>query len=166
MKSQLFLASLIAGALIMSGCNTGTPTPMTNTDQPSTQAHQETTASIAVVNDDNSAETVSGDQVYQDYTAARKAALHGSKPYVLFFHANWCPICRVMESSITAELDTFPVGTNILKANYDTEKALKDEFGIRVQSTIVVLDAGGEVVWKGQDPAMDDLKQYITDSLS
>lgn len=179
----------MVSALIMSGCNTNTPAPTTtSTDQPSTQAHQETTATIAVVDaDKNMMESTHSDDsmvmddkdseepapaleaggaVYQEYTEARKIDLHGSKPYVLFFHANWCPICRVMETSITEGLASFPEGTTILKANYDTEKALKDEFGVRVQSTIIVLDADGEVVWKGQDPALDDLKQYITDSLS
>lgn len=124
----------------------------------------------SMMKDDTPEETApameAGEPVYQEYTDARKTDLHGSKPYVLFFHANWCPICRVMETSITEGLASFPEGTTILKANYDTEKALKDEFGVRVQSTIIVLDADGEVVWKGQDPALDDLKQYITDSLS
>lgn len=103
--------------------------------------------------------------VYEEYSDAKRTAYNGSEPHVLFFHANWCPICRVMDKNIEEGLADFPEGTKILKADYDKEVALKKEYGVNIQSTIVVLDGGGEVVYKAQDPALDDLKDAINNSM-
>lgn len=181
MNLKLFFPATLAVAFLLSGCNLGTPSePQAGLPAPP-QAEQQTKATIAVVGDAESApdETTAAKLAEEDapspvsteepqyvaYSAGLRSQLHGSKPYVLFFHADWCPVCREMEKNITAQLSSFPEGTKILKANYDTETGLKDEFGIKIQSTVVVLDAEGNVVWQGQDPAMEDFQQYIRDSL-
>lgn len=182
MMTRMTVVSLFAAMTLLAGCNIAPspaePSPSENT---STQAHQETKASITVMDEDNNTmedreegddkmmetemDDVSSEPQYIAYSESTQAQLHGEKPYVIFFHAPWCPICRAMEASINEELATFPEGTVILKADYDSETALKDEFDVKIQSTIVILDADGSVVWQGQDPAIDDLKQYIQDSL-
>lgn len=188
--TPLFSVLTVLSIVFLAGCNMGTPapidteTPTQQDDREMTQTSQQTTASIEVVGDnmesdealddemaEESAERVSAalaanEPVYKAYDAAEREELHGNEPYVLFYHANWCPICRAMEKNITEQLESFPAGTKILKADYDTEDALKDEYDVRVQSTVIVVDANGEVVWKGQDPSVDDLKSYIEDSLA
>lgn len=104
--------------------------------------------------------------VYEEYSDAKRTAYLGKKAHVLFFHADWCPICRVMDRNITEDLANFPAGTKILKTDYDTETDLKREYKVNIQSTIIVIDAHGDVVFKAQDPAMDDLKDAIKKSLS
>ncbi|MBP7056998.1 thioredoxin family protein [Candidatus Gracilibacteria bacterium] len=103
--------------------------------------------------------------VYQNYTPELYASLKGQKAFVLFFHASWCPTCRRMEQEITSALASFPPDTVILKTNYDTATALKKTWGVQVQSTIVVIDAQGESVFKGVDPGIAKMKDNISQSL-
>lgn len=102
---------------------------------------------------------------YMDYSEELYNSLQGKKPFVLFFHAPWCPTCRKMEKEIMASLASFPKGTMILKVDYDTEVALKKAWGVQVQSTIVVLNAKGENVFKGTDPGIAKMKESIINSL-
>ena len=75
------------------------------------------------------------------YTAEALAeAQKADKPVALHFHADWCPTCRAQDKvlqSLTAEPG---LDLTVLVANYDTEKALKQRFNIRSQSTFVVLE--------------------------
>ena len=180
-----YIAAVIGTMALLAGCNMAStpyePEDSVPTNSADTQKEsQQMNATIEVVgtspesdvdDSEESAETLSAEvafnePVYKAYSASERESLHGDKPYVIFFHANWCPICRKMDSDLNAQLDTFPEGTTILKADYDTEDDLKDEYNVRVQSTVVVLDANGEVVWQGQDPNFDDFKGYIEDSLA
>lgn len=103
--------------------------------------------------------------VYQNYTPALYSSLKGKKPFVLFFHAPWCHICKRMEQEIKADLANFPLGTVILKTDYDTEVALKKTWKVQLQSTIVVLDANGDSIFKGTDPSIPEIKEHIIQSL-
>lgn len=55
MKLQVFLSSLLMGVFVLGGCNAGMPAPESTSRQneSSTQAHQETTASIEVTGDED-----------------------------------------------------------------------------------------------------------------
>lgn len=160
MKMRNFFASMLLCALLFAGC-TSTPTTAPSQETPSA-VEKNTKASITVGDGDE--ENVA-EAVYQDYSVSERDAVHGKKAYALFFHASWCPTCRVMEKNILADLDSFPEGTNILKADFDSEKELRGELEVKIQSTIVIFDAAGNVVWNGQDPSMDDLKKYLQNSL-
>lgn len=104
--------------------------------------------------------------IYTAYSEAQFATLAGSEPFAIFFHAEWCPTCRQMEKYINADLSLFPVGTKILKANYDTETALKAKYGITVQSTVVIIDGNGEYVQTLAAPSEGQLKSALTEVLS
>lgn len=136
------------------------------------EVDSKTSASEAVVDDDTAIAddekmevTLDDSPVYEDYSKTKYVALKGKEPFVLFFHANWCPICRRMEKEIAADLENYPKGTRFLKADFDTETELKKEFGIKVQSTVIVFDESGEVIYTAQDPALDDLKAAIEKSV-
>lgn len=58
--------------------------------------------------------------VYTEYQEGLVASTDGVK--VLFFHAPWCPQCRMIEADI--ESDGVPDGVTILKVDYDTNQAL------------------------------------------
>lgn len=81
----------------------------------------------------------------------------GKKPLALFFHATWCPTCAVLEKNIKANLDRFPSKAIIVKADFDTETALKARYRILVQSTVVILDKEGEAVDVLSNPSVDEL---------
>jgi thioredoxin 1 len=68
------------------------------------------------------------------------------KPVVVYFHADWCPTCRVQQP-IVARLALEPTlkPVTIYEANFDTETALKKTLNVSQQSTFVVFKQGHEV---------------------
>lgn len=75
---------------------------------------------------------------------------------VLYFHANWCPICQVLDPDITKNISQLPVGVTILKVDYDKETALKKKYGVTYQHTFVQVDPNGEKLklWSGSSDAL------------
>lgn len=102
---------------------------------------------------------------YINYSPSTYQELLGKKPFVLFFHANWCPTCLYLEENIKNELSTFPNGTKILQADFDTETELKNEYKVYVQSTLVVINSKGEAVKTLAAPENPELIEYIKKSL-
>ena len=80
-----------------------------------------------------------------------KLALAESGDVLLFFHAEWCPICRSIEREITADPSAIPIGVHILKVDYDTAIALRQRYGVTVQHTFVQVDHMGSFVQKFSD---------------
>lgn len=176
---------LVVVVFALSGCFTTPPLPPPPENEPNgaetggSGSTKETTVSLNIVDENGTDEAVEkeGEEIvevedkapdaprYVNYSGEIYDELKGGKPFVLFFHADWCPICRAMELNITEDIDSFPTGTIILKADYDKEKELKKEYGINIQSTVVVVNAGGETIYKATDPAFDDWKSAIEKSL-
>ncbi len=102
---------------------------------------------------------------YIAYSQEKYDELLGKKPFALFFHAPWCETCRAMEKAITEELSTFPKGAKILKADFDTEKALRQKYSITVQSIIVIIDAEGKAVKTLAAPDNEELIEELTTTL-
>lgn len=76
---------------------------------------------------------------YIPYSESALAAAEGTR--VLFFHASWCPQCHALEDSIEAE--GVPDGVTILKVDYDSNTALRQQYDVRQQTTVVALDDAG-----------------------
>ena len=76
---------------------------------------------------------------YVDYSEDALATASGTK--VLFFHAPWCPQCRALESDILAA--GVPAGVTVLKVDYDSRQDLRQQYGVRIQTTVVALDGDG-----------------------
>lgn len=77
-------------------------------------------------------------------------------PLVVYFHATWCPTCKVQQP-IVDKLSNDPAlkSVTILEADYDREVALKKALKVSQQSTFVVFHGNHEVTRStGQtDPA-------------
>ena len=74
------------------------------------------------------------------YTAAALAESQAAgKPVALHFHADWCPTCLAQEKVLHGLKAEPGLDLTVLVANYDTEKALKRQFKVNAQSTLVVL---------------------------
>lgn len=88
--------------------------------------------------------------------AAYQQTLAAGKPLVVYFHATWCPTCKVQQP-IVDKLSADPklAAVTVLEADYDKETALKKSLEITEQSTFVVFKDGHEVARStGQtDPA-------------
>jgi len=81
---------------------------------------------------------------YADYSAAALAETKGTK--LIFFHAPWCPQCRDLEADIKKQ--GVPDGVTIFKADYDTNQALRQKYGVTIQTTVVRVDDNGNLVKK------------------
>ncbi len=79
---------------------------------------------------------------YVDYREGIIAETAGTK--VLFFHAPWCPQCRSLESSIQS--GEIPDGVTIIKADFDSEIALRQQYGVTLQTTVVYVGDDGELL--------------------
>lgn len=101
---------------------------------------------VVEVNTEKSAKAGS----YEAY-APEKLARAASGDVVLFFHASWCPSCRVLNADIEKNLSAIPESVSILKVNYDTESELKKKYGVTYQHTLVQVSADGSLIkkWSG-----------------
>lgn len=81
---------------------------------------------------------------YKTYSESDVATTKGTK--VLFFHAQWCPQCRQLDAEITA--GPLPDNVTIFKVNYDTSQALRQKYGVTLQTTFVKIDDAGNLVQK------------------
>ncbi len=86
---------------------------------------------------------------YVDYGSVDLASVEGK--IVLDFWASWCPSCRKLEKDILASLDDIPAGVTIVKVDYDQETALKQQYGVTRQHTLVQVDQAGTQIakWSG-----------------
>jgi thiol-disulfide isomerase/thioredoxin len=97
-----------------------------------------------------------GHGTYEAYTE-EKIARAATGDVVLFFHASWCPTCKVLDSDLKLNLMDIPKGVTILDVNYDTETALKEKYGVTYQHTLVQVDAQGlgKAKWSGSRTLAD-----------
>ena len=82
---------------------------------------------------------------------SEKLALAQKGKVVLFFHADWCPICRQFDAEAKANPTIVPDGVHILKVDFDTAIALRQKYGVTVQHTFVQVDAAGATLGKWSD---------------
>lgn len=97
---------------------------------------------------------------YIDYSAEAVRTTPGTK--VLFFHASWCPQCRQLEKEIKA--GPLPNDTTIFKVDYDTNQALRQQYGVTLQTTLVKVDDNGNMVEKFvayDEPTLAEIKENI-----
>ena len=93
------------------------------------------------------------------YIEYSKAALDkaASTRRVLFFYANWCPICKPADADFTTNASKIPSDVTLIRVNYndtDTDQEEKDlakQYGITYQHTFVQIDAQGKEItkWNG-----------------
>lgn len=72
---------------------------------------------------------------------------------VYFFHAKWCPTCKIANEAFVRDTDKIPEDVILFKIDYDTEKELKAQYGITYQHTFVFVDSEGKEIrkWNGGD---------------
>lgn len=73
--------------------------------------------------------------------AARQQA---GQSVALHFHADWCPTCRAQEKAFNAWKGDATVPGMLLVVNYDKERELKRQLGVRTQSTLIVFKGAAE----------------------
>jgi thiol-disulfide isomerase/thioredoxin len=180
-KFTTILAILAVSAIAFSACDTPKhpddvqkdDTPRFEAEEPEVmeedemEGEEETMETESETEQEPSEETAMSAEAaqYVEYTAAKYNELKGNKPFVVYFHATWCPTCNVLDEKITDEISSFPKGAMILNADYDTETELRDQYGVNRQTTLVVLDAEGNVSATLTNPSMEKLMEEINKTL-
>ena len=87
---------------------------------------------------------------YTDYSEEALLSSNATNK-IIFFHANWCPSCLVLNSSIERESANIPADVAIFKADYDTSVELRQKHGITTQHSLALVDANGDTLktWRG-----------------
>lgn len=122
--------------------------------------NQETPTTTSLSNSDSSPTNLSEDSSgnYLVYSEAAYLAA-ADKKRVLFFYANWCPICAPVNVEIQRRSAELPDNLVILRVNYndsdtdEAERALAQKYGITYQHTFVLVDSAGRELkkWNGGD---------------
>lgn len=167
-KNIILIGIVAVGLVAFAGCSKAiekTQDPIS--EKPKTVSEVEKTKDVEEPTGEIKEVIAENDQValYTDFTQERYAELLGKKPFAIFFHASWCPDCVNLEKQIKKNIENLPKETIILKANYDTENKLKQDYGITIQSTVVVVDKNGKAMPTLFGPSFDDLKTAIEQSL-
>jgi len=95
-------------------------------------------------------ETVATNGVYQTYSEAGLAASTATHN-VLIFSATWCPSCRALDKDITENLSRLPGNVALFTIDYDTNVALRQQYGVTTQHTLVLVETDGTAIksWRG-----------------
>lgn len=142
----IIVVVLVSGYLVLTKDEISAPTPTLATTP-------ETTSSAPLLN----------------FTKAQyDAAVASDKLVVLYFYANWCPICRAEFPLMQSAFAKLPAGSNVIgfRVNYndsdtdEDEKALARQFGVAYQHTKVFLK-NGQVVLKSPEGWSED--RYLTE---
>lgn len=115
-------------------------------------APAENSQSAAPSSNEQTAPTDTGQ--YVTYEHGIIESTEGNK--VLFFHAPWCPQCRAIESDINQQ--GAPDDWTIIKVDYDSNQALRQKYGVTIQTTFVKVNDEGEFVSKHvayNEPSLD-----------
>lgn len=182
MNSVTKLITISLFTLLLSGCFLFTPTEVEENELPPVSVDQESEEETEEAVDEPTeegetsadapsepVELVAAATAAPQYTAyseaKRQELLETQTPHVIFFHAEWCPTCRAFEDRLDETLSSYPNGTIILKANFDTEKELKKEYTVRSQSTLTVVKADGTKLVTLVDPTDEVLQAAISETL-
>ena len=175
---QKYISLVLITVFLLSACNTVTA-PVTKTVVKSEGGLEKSTSNKEDMQESESqkkleAKSDSGKDAMQNsdvyeaqyvtYSEDIYKSLLGQKPFALFFHAGWCPICQRMEKDILEGLNEFPEGTVILKADYDKETQLKQKYLVQTQSTILFFDAEGKQTGKLLGPQNEAIIEEIKKS--
>lgn len=92
---------------------------------------------------------------FMTYSPSEVARASADNRTVLFFNAGWCPSCRATTAALKSE--GVPAGLTVLSVDYDTNVALRQQYGVTQQHTFVQVDATGKKIasWTGSDTGAD-----------
>lgn len=105
-------------------------------------------------------ESPEGSKRYQVYTNSSFDAVKGNRR-VLYFHADWCPICRHLDKEFQSRASEIPGDVYVFKTNYDREVQLKQKYGVTYQHTFVLVDKNGNAIKKWNGGSFDEVLNMV-----
>lgn len=96
-----------------------------------------------------------------DFQASQET--YSESKVVLFFTATWCSTCEKARSNLESDLSAIPSDLTIVLVDFDSETALKRQYGITVQHTFVQIDTDGSELakWSGSLTAQEIAENTI-----
>ena len=76
--------------------------------------------------------------------AALAAKQKAGEAVALHFHADWCPTCRAQDKVFNGWKGDATVPGTLLVVDYDKERNLKRQLGVRMQSTVIAYKGSKE----------------------
>lgn len=156
-RTVLILISIVAlvtaGALLFSYIQTSKEAARQNAEM---RPISERPAPATVSEDAQKAGT------YADYSLPAFDSTSGRR--VLFFHASWCPQCRMLDADIAES--SVKKGVTIFRVDYDSNQQLRQKYGVTVQTTLVEVDEDGEKVASYvayNEPTYEAVEQHLLD---
>lgn len=97
------------------------------------------------------------------YTAYSSSAFNAASDQkrIYFFHAAWCPTCKIANTDFEQNGDSIPAGVTIFKTDYDTQDELKNRYGVTYQHTFVQVDTNDNLVTKWNGGGVDQLESKV-----
>ncbi|WP_422214563.1 thioredoxin family protein [Microbacterium sp.] len=142
MRNAVPRVGIVIGAVLALSLCACTPAPSA---EPSSPASVEATEpapseSVAPAVEPTAEDDAPIAGVYLDYEDGAIEAIPGTK--VLFFHATWCPQCRMLDEQLRNE--GAPDGVTVFKVDYDDRVDLRQQYGVTLQTTVVYVGDDGE----------------------
>lgn len=95
------------------------------------------------------------------YLAYSEGVIGNGEPSLLFFHAAWCPNCRVADRDLASIYTSGNAKINTYKVDYDTATELKERYGVTYQHTFVLIDGQGQPIRTVQGANATQLEAMI-----
>jgi thioredoxin 1 len=99
--------------------------------------------------------------VYVNYSEIALAEASQNGKALLFFKADWCSTCSVLDKELINETGELPEGLTVLKASYDKEKELKKKYQVTIQHTLVQVNKEGEEIKKWVGGGIETINQQL-----
>ncbi len=97
---------------------------------------------------------------YEEYSPELFSELQGNEKFLLFFHADWCPLCRALEAKIKNDIGVLN-GRTVLEADYDIELDLRKEYSVLAQVTVIFFNADGTIANKKVNPRLSAIEEFF-----
>ena len=92
---------------------------------------------------------------------ALSAEQQAGRPVTLHFHADWCPTCRAQDKVLQQWKGDASVPGTLLVVDYDKEKELRKQLGVRMQSTLIVYRGSVEKARVAGETDADKLRAAV-----
>ena len=96
---------------------------------------------------------------------AFEAAQKAGQAVALHFHADWCPTCRAQAKTFDAMAKQPGLPVTLMVVDYDSERELRKELGVRSQSTIIVYRGSKETGRLGGETDEAPLRAVLSTAL-
>ncbi len=112
------------------------------------------------------ANTASAGEIIPANMEAYKAAASAKKPIIMHIHATWCPVCAKQDPVIESLMKE-PEFKDVVvfKIDFDTDKGLVEQLGVKYQSTLIAAKGPAEVDRTAGISDKDAIRQFIRKAL-